>query len=190
MSSIQNLATVCVAGVALACANLAHAGEVLVSGSGTWGSSTARTPYSSPGGAWAFSFDVSNPLSGVAGMGAYTITNETNFNYWENGVLVATSVPGITFYDAAQYGLFDFSFSSDPVSFYGADVGSTGTLSLGTFSAASDVNYAALGTGTGSGTVTLAAVAAVPEPVTWAMLILGLAGIGVALRRRGALATV
>jgi hypothetical protein len=169
--------------VCILLSSAAHAGEVLVTGSGTWGPNTITTPVSAPGDTWSISFDVSSPVP----TDAVTSASFSNASYLLNGVAPSETISGVVFYPTAQSGLFDLQFSGgDVVEFYGAQVyDAAGNLLLGTYPSANDVNTSTgvLGTGTGSGTVNLSA--AVPEPSSLILALAAVSGLGlVRLRRR------
>lgn len=166
---------------AAAAATVASAAIVTFSGSGTFDAGAPTSVYSAPGESWAFSFSLPNPIS------SNPTTDATGFTYSLNGSPVADSLSSITFFTSGQSGLFDLNFASGGVvSLYGADIGSTLTISTGSFPATIGLDG---GAAIGSGVVN---VGAVPEASTWAMMLAGFAGLGwLGYRRssRGALAS-
>lgn len=150
----------------------ACAAEILFSGSGVFGPDiSSQWPAALPGASFAFSFGLPNPI-------ASNPTNEvTNSMVSVGGLSVSEPITSVTFYPADFGGGFDLNFPDGVVSLFLADVGSTLTLITGTYSFTLGDPRAP----EGSGTVTLTAV---PEPATWAMMLVGFGGLGALLRRR------
>ena len=160
---------------------------VLYTGSGTWDSFASNTAFSGANQSWSFSFEIDSPASNPAGASSIS-----NFHYSLNGSLTGLSASSIEFFSSAAGGMFNLTLSSgDVISFFNkigdpaADIGSNGNLVTGQWavdllavdSQGQDIN--------GAGVVT-----AVPEPSTWAMMILGFGALGFfAYRRRGLVAT-
>jgi len=171
--------------VALLVGGQANAG-VLYTGSGVWSSPTIGTTYSAGSKPWSFSFELPNPTVISGGV----TTEATNFSYKLNGVSVGSSLLDVYFAPASTGGLFSLDFTDGyTIAFFlntGIDIGSSGNLSTGTWN---KINVALYGPGDlvpvatvlGNGTIS-----AVPEPSTWAMMVLGFAAVGfVTYRRRG-----
>jgi hypothetical protein len=155
------------------CAAAANAGEVLVTGSGTWGPLAPTTLVSAPEESFSFSFDLPNPIASNPTIQA------TDFSYDLAGAPVAVGLDGVVFFPTSSSGLFDLDLASgDVVSLYGADVGSSLTLTTGVFPAT--VGYAG-SPPVGEGTVTITAV---PEPSAWVMMLLGVGALGAVARMR------
>jgi hypothetical protein len=157
---------------------LAQTQMVAVTGSGTWGEGTLASPFSAAGESFSFSFDIADPILGTAFANGLNTVDVTDFSYDLNGKTVQDALSSVSFYDTATLGLFDLVLANGQVvSAYGADIGSTGTLDLGKFSATYATND---GAGTGSGVVQ---VTAVPEPASAAVVLGGLVCLGAARRR-------
>jgi len=122
----------------------------------------------------SFSFNIdSNPSS--FNMGAYSFMVNVQ-NYTVNGA-PASSTPGFTFYTSVDGG----GLNSPTTSYFGQQLFSgtlsTPTLSTGKFTLFSSNSLAiALGT--------LNVTSAVPEPATWAMMLVGFGMIGATARYR------
>ena len=156
----------------------ATAAEVMFSGSGVFGPTISTLlPVEVPGDSFSFSFDLPNPIA------SNPTTEVTHSSFLLNGVVVADPIKSVTFYDAADGGGFDLNFTFGPdaqppvISPYLADVGSTLTIVPGVYNFTLD----GVSPDAGSGTVTISAV---PEPGAWAMLFVGVGGLGSVLRRR------
>ena len=161
---------------ALITQSVAHAGTLMVSGSGTWGPDAPTSTYTAPGDTWSFSFDVPNPLD------ANPTSMATNFQYVLNGSPVSTTLSSVEFFASPDGGLFDVNFTDgNSLNLYGAQVFSTSDLSLipGVYSANIDINsFVGPPAGIGSGTVTI-----VPEPSSIVSAGLGLLAVaGLAFR--------
>lgn len=167
--------------VALLFGGQANAG-VLYTGSGVWGSQTLSTDYSSANKSWSFSFELPNPTT------AGVTTAFTNFSYRLNGVSAGSSLLDVLFAPAGVGGLFTLDFTSGySLAFFlnpGVDIGSNGNLVTGTWKNVDVALYApgaAFPTVFDNGTGTISAV---PEPSTWAMMILGFVAVAVVTYRR------
>lgn len=154
----------------------ASADPVLVSGSGSFGANALTTDYSAPSETWSFSFVLPDPIA------ANPTTEATDFSYFLNGSEVSILLGSVEFYTAAEGGLFQLNFDNvNFVGYYGADVGSTLSLVLGTFNACVGIQSTNFSCPEdGSGSVTLARV---PEPISISLFGSGLLAVG-ALRRR------
>lgn len=124
-----------------------------------------------------------NPEASGSFNGWFEFNNSLNGLY---SIIVSTSTPGATITSAALSGL-----GGSPI--IASNTGSANTLSLLTGNLSSG-NYrftfggnAPANGGVVSGNLTFNHVA-VPEPATWAMMLLGFAGIGLVMRRRPVLA--
>jgi hypothetical protein len=160
---------------AMAAFSTSASAAVLLEGTGLWGGSTQKTAYSDKDLSFQFSFSLPNPLD------SNPTSSFSNFKYSLDGKSVAGTPDSITFYDLSDSGLFDLVFGSTVLSFYGADIGSTGFLSFPkSYSFTSAVN----GNNGAGGLGFLTVTSAVPEPATWAMMVLGFGAMGMAMRRR------
>ena len=156
--------------VVLGAASVANA-TALIQGVVFFGASTPTTDFSAPNSQVSFSFEVPDPLD------ANPTTDITDFSYDLNGVAVTDPVEGVEFYPSSEQGMFDIFFAGDTVSIYGADIGSSGVIGpAGFYDVTAAMNE---GTATGLGGVT---VGAVPEPATWAVMLLGFGGLGCTMR--------
>jgi hypothetical protein len=89
--------------------------------------------------------------------------------------LAPGTVCNVAFFDTALDGGLALAFSDHVVEFYGADIGSTGTLTPGRFAFVPNMDDSLVDEGTAFASVT-------PEPAAWAMMLLGLGAIGGAAR--------
>jgi hypothetical protein len=117
-----------------------------------------------------------NPISSPTFSGSFSLTNTLSGLY---SIVLATSTPGVTFDSASLSGM-----------------GNTYTLGLfpdntslklfPTLIQSGDYVFSFEGHSSGSGTLTgnVTITAAVPEPGTWAMMLLGFGAIGLTIRRR------
>lgn len=158
---------------------------VLYTGSGTWDTFAPTTAYSQAGKSWSFSFEIDSPASNPS-------SSIIDFHYSLNGSLTALGASSIEFFSAAVGGMFNLTLSTgDKISFFnkiGApsiDIGSDGNLKTGQW-AVDLLGQTADGTFVnGAGVVT-----AVPEPSTWAMMILGFGALGFFAYRRRTVAAI
>ena len=178
MGFFQAVKTAACACVGLMMAVPAVAADYWVRGGGTWDSATTASAITAADTAFAFEFMIdptlpANPTNAVS-----------NFRYTLGGSDAAVTLGDVTFYTQGSGGGLQLQFGS------GALLAGWGTSLLG-----SDGRLALLGNGPldfaaddagGSGwvTVTEAAAAVVPEPASWALMILGFGLAGAALRRR------
>ncbi len=154
------------------------AADVMFSGSGTWAADAPFTILSAPNATWSFAFTLPSTL------GSSTTSAISKFSYQLAGVSFTTPPSAITFYSAADGGLFDIAFggSSPSLSLYGDPVLSGGALLPGNYAAFAGISS---GQSVGAGNIAVVAVTApVPEPATWALCALGLAGIAALGRAR------
>ncbi len=170
-------------GLILSFAKLPNANATLVDvvGTGTWSSNAPISSFSSPNDTWDFSFNLPQSFS-PSGNGV-PVTQFSNFDYSLNGSLVSSpTLSSVVFYNSSNSGLFDLNFNDgETVSLYGSDVGSSGTLTLGTFAAGIAMND---GSATGSGSVSLSIPSATPEPSTLVLFGTGIFLMGVMVSRR------
>jgi len=174
-------------GSALAMALVATSANaaVLITGNGLWGQGTTLTSYSQAGSAYQFAFELPNLF------GSSTTSAITEFVYKLGNTTVAAVPTSVTFYNEDALGMFDLNFGGTSVSFYGADIGSTGKITPGPFGSYYNVTSGVNGgSSTGFGNITTTTVGAVPEPSTWAMMIIGFGALGLAMRRRRVRTTV
>lgn len=170
----------------------AQAGVIVISGSGTWGSSAPTSTWSAPNETYSFSFDLpdppnsASPAPGTDITGGYVTTQITNFVYDLNGSSVGgTPTYGVEFYPASFGGGFDLLFSSsnaDLVDFYGPVIESAagGNIPLGTYTENIDFSLTNFPSGNGTASIVVSSLsvpAAAPEPATWALLLFGFAGV-------------
>jgi hypothetical protein len=141
------------------------------------------------GGTWD---GLSDPITAVLTIGAQSYTfagpYDGEADFWANGIGgfdgvedYASGGNASTYVDDGITGFTAFvspSFWNSPFS-YSAQTGDSATMP---FSIAEN-NESASGNLTAQ-TVSLGPVAAVPEPATWAMMLLGFGAIGLAVRRR------
>jgi hypothetical protein len=163
---------------------------VRLSGAGVWGHQTVVTPVGAPDASWSFSFLLPDTIAENPTFEA------TDFVYSLGGIALDTTLEDIEFFPSGAGGLFDLVFTLDgeerrlelggPLTddeggLDRPDVGSNLTLLLGTFDAELDSVEPTITLGVGVGTVTLSAV---PEPTSWALMIVGFGMAGGLLRRR------
>ncbi len=169
------------AALVLATANQASAAYFEFAGSGTWQSSALTTTYSAPNESYTFLFDLPNPTSGNPDTQGY------NFHYTLNGNPVSSTLLSVEFFPDSVGGGFNLNLGSGgPLQFFNVLGGSTPDFTSGIQAGAFLTNIAIAdnvnGDSIGSASVV---VTAVPEPSTWAMMLLGFFGVGfVAYRRR------
>lgn len=179
-----------VAAVAVALLFGGQANAVVYTGSGVWGGQSISTDYTSAGKSWSFSFELPNPTTISGGV----TTEFTNFSYklgtGPSGSLVSagSSLLDVYFAPADKGGFLSLDFTDGfTLAFFqvpGIDIGSNGNLITGTWT---KVNVAVYPTGADFPTVTdlgTATISAVPEPSTWAMMILGFVAVAVVTYRR------
>jgi len=150
---------------------------ILYTGSGVWDAQAPATSFSSGGKSWSFSFELDSPASNPS-------TAASNFTFTLNGSPLAFTLQSITFYPTEELGMFKLILSNGvDLNFYdpaNTDIGSNGVLKTGQWNVEiehylpDDTRVHGVGV-----------VAAVPEPSTWAMMILGFGAMGFfAYRRR------
>ncbi len=179
------LAATAVAGIVLS-AQAALAGEVLVEGLGLWGAGTPTTPYSAAGKSFTYSFDLTNPYSYTSPkIGASETLDYSDFIYSLNGTPVATPLKSLEFYTVALGGGLNLNFATDSVSIYGADIGSAGTLASPALYSTTEAINGTISPSDATGSSFLTVTNAnVPEPSAWALMLIGVGGLGAALRKR------
>ena len=184
-----------VAALALTAAAVpAQAKFYTVAFSGIWNPSAAFTAYSAPNESFAFSFRVQSTFLADYYDQAPDIAATTQFtaySYKLNGVLVPGAPDDIAFFSNAYggglaLGYYDYSVEFSGTTLANIDtVNPDATLILGKYSLMAYLQQQ----GTGD-VVALTDVpstgSVVPEPAAWAMMLVGVAGVGaVARRRRG-----
>jgi hypothetical protein len=200
-----------VVGIALLTARPVQAVPMVqINASGTWGPGAPVTALSAAGLTWSISFQESNPLAADPGrvttMGWATDTIYS-LTYTLGGAVVPLSFSQALFYTAGNGGGFDINFDAagvfDTFSVYSASPTAYAYEFNGAFTSTSfgeSVRVGAIeaagtpsgdGPPTGDGVLTIfpASAAAVPEPATWALMLLGFGRVGIALRRRAVVAT-
>jgi hypothetical protein len=148
-------------------ANQASAALFEFAGSGTWDFSALTTTYSAPSTDYSFVFDYDT-----------TTSSASNFHYTLNGTDVPGALSGIVFYPGSIGGGFDLNFASNgAISFLfgSAPLDFTSGVTPGEFF--TDVTIFDGINGNSVGTADIV-VTAVPEPSTWAMMLLGFFGVG------------
>ncbi len=187
-----------VAALALtAAAAPAQAKLYTVAFSGIWNPSAAVTPYSAPNESFAFGFKLLSTFQADYYDQAPDIAATTQFtaySYTLNGVLVPGVPDDIAFFSAAYGGGLALGYYDYSVEFGGTTLASIdtvnpdATLILGKYSLLAYLQQQ----GTGA-VVALTDVPStgsiVPEPAAWAMMLVGVAGVGALARRRRALPT-
>lgn len=200
-----------VAAAALLATGSAQAAEVMFTGSGTYTSTADSSPVSAANETWSFSFIVDNPMPvSVSSSGSLvSSTDVSSFNFDLNGSPVDQnqSDPGsdpmssIVFYTVAEGSGFDINFNDGTTfsTYDTIDFGSDGNVTSpsGPTSVDVDIDYDTILNGAalqGSGNVSISDVVTtapggVPEPQSWALMIVGVGLAGAALRRRAAVST-
>lgn len=168
----------------------AGAASLHVSASGFWIAGAPSTPYSEAGDAYAFSFDLPKTFvpDWYSSADIAATTEFTNFKYYLNGVLVPGVPQDIAFFDSSLFGGLQLGYSSSySVEFIGPVIATnfgqpTAMLVLGTYAEYPNMNYAVDGDGVPLNQGTDYTMSVVPEPQAWAMMTLGVIGIGAAAR--------
>jgi hypothetical protein len=168
-------------------------GAWVVSITGTWNADAPVTPYSAP--LEPFSVYIRFPsqtFSTIYQDANISVTTDmTAVRYTLDGVAVPVTLwtgpqadcfglavgtlCNVAFFDTALDGGMAVAFSDHVVEFYGADIGSTGTLVRGEFPFVPNMDDSLVNEGTALASVT-------PEPGAWAMMLLGVGAIGGAAR--------
>ena len=158
----------------------AVAADYWVRGGGIWDNATTASAITAADTAFTFEFMIestlpANPTNAVSG-----------FRYTLGGTDAAVALSDVTFYAQNSGGGLQLQFGSGALlSSWGTSLlDSNGQLAL---ISNGSLDFAADDAG-GSGwvTVTEAAAAVVPEPASWALMILGFGLAGAALRRKSA----
>ncbi|HVO78607.1 MAG TPA: PEP-CTERM sorting domain-containing protein [Candidatus Bathyarchaeia archaeon] len=186
----------------LLAAGTANAGEVMFSGSGTWGPNAPVSDWSAPSGSWSLSFTLPNPVSVYdGGMNDLVATSILGFSYSFNGNGVNILPADIIFFLLADAGGFEVDFTAGgsdstlgfacstatPCSFdvFGGQFYTGGLPSITlvpSYASAVDFDYmASILAGqfdpSGTGSVSNMTVSAVPEPATLSMLAISALGM-------------
>ena len=173
-----------VAALAMACTTMSAHAATLISGIGYWGLGFSQ--YTPTASQFGFSFTVPDAFTNPT-------AEFSDFSYSLNGVkqdaIVAQS---IKFFDSSNGGMFDIITNVGKLSVQGGDIGSTGKITNTggylTFVSAWTPQNIPVAFSAVSAVVTSNVpglpVPAVPEPATWMMMIIGLGGVGAAMRRQ------
>jgi hypothetical protein len=162
-------------------ASQASAAYFEFAGSGTWDSSANSTSYSAPGTSYSFVFDVPNPTSSNP-------TSASNFHYTLNGVTSSPTLTDVQFFDAGNGGGMDLHTDLGTISFFdalnfGVPFDFSSSIAIGNYTSNIVIFDGINGNSVGTSHI---AVSAVPEPSTWAMLLLGFLGVGFVAYRKNA----
>ena len=175
----------------------AFASTLLVSESGTFATGTPTTTYSTSGGTFSYSFNISSTptVTGVS-TGRYFQPTISNFTYTLNGVSTTPTV-GTEFFNIAEFGLLDICFASacnggianDGFVFEGLQAYSGSESSPTILTGSYTPTFALFKTATtetflANETNLNIAVAATPEPSSIALLGTGMLGVVGVVRKR------
>jgi hypothetical protein len=182
-AKLLGLAAVAALGAGLAAA---PAQALIVEVAGKWAANATLTEYSVPGESFLFTFDIPATYSTTYQDSVLSVTTDfSNYHYDLGGVPVAGNPDNIAFFDASQGGGLALGYFDHSVEIFGPDIGSAGTLTPGIYAGAfpniDDAKAAGSPIDMGQGPTTLT-VSAVPEPTSWAVMLLGVAGLGGAVR--------
>ncbi len=168
---------------------VASAHAVTITASGQWGANAPTTPYSVAGQTYSFSFVIPKVFSTIYSQPDLSVTTDsTNLKYYLNGSLVPATLDNVTFFNAADGGGLALGFSDFSMDIYGPAFGPGGSapppLMTGSYNFFPNINGVPDSPGgtLNEGGATPGVASVVPEPSTWALMLVGFAALGGALR--------
>lgn len=161
----------------------------LIQGLGMFSSTALTSKYTAPNKSFFFSFELPDDFAFTAASPGTSLTAAaTKFMYRLDGVEIPTTLQYIAFTNDGFFFVF-----TDLIELYllGADIETSGVLATptaGAYQVLFDNDFTPVGAGYVVATQVADAPAPAPEPGVWALLILGFAAVGSALRGRARLA--
>jgi len=164
-----------------------------ITATGLWNTNAPVTAYSAPMDTFSFSVKLSaQTFSTIYQDPNISVTTQmVSVQYDLNGVALpvtlwagpqagcfgqpAGTLCNVAFFDTALGGGIALAFSDHVVELYGADIGSKGVLVPGHYSFTPNIDDTLVNEGTAVASVT-------PEPAAWALMLLGVAAVGAAVR--------